>query len=297
MQVRSNHFCFTLNNFTQDERANIDGILGQHTSVIYCLYGIETGTQEETPHLQGYIQFSKRVRGSQAKNILGHRVHIEACVGTDQQNFDYCTKDSNFFEFGTRKKIKGRGSRGGALDWANIIAKINEGYSIMELAIEFPEQTIKFATGIMRLIKEYQKPDITPQKINGIWDTWEYPPNFNPQEPWNKSLWIKGPAGIGKTQWALKFFENPLFVTHIDDLKLFNNNHDGIIFDDISFKHWPRESQISIVDHEQPRSIHIRYGVVRIPANTKKIFTSNVNIFDEDDAIQRRYHRINMNSL
>lgn len=297
MQNKSQHFCWTFNNYTEADVRRLKNLVDTNKKVLYLLWGVEEAPTTGTKHLQGYIQMKIRTMGSTVKRLLGE-VHLTACDGSDEDNHTYCSKCDDWFEFGERKTIprKTKGTPGG-VDFGAIIAKIREGYSLMDLATEFPAETIKYAAGLARLIKEHKMVKIIPRRIQGVWDTWEYPNEFEPDREWHKSLWLKGPAGIGKTQWALLWFENPLFVSHVDDLKLYNTDYDGIIFDDINFKHWPRESQISICDIEQPRTIHVRYGVVRIPAGTKKIFTSNVEIFDEDDAIKRRYHKINMNSF
>lgn len=113
-----------------------------------------------------------------------------------------------------------------------------------------------------------------------------------------KSLVLIGPAGCGKTTTIKHFCPKPaLFVTHIDTLKQFiPNYHKCIIFDDISFTHWPRETQISIVDLEQPRAIHIRYGTATIPGGITKIFTANKDpLNSEDQAIKRRTKYITIN--
>lgn len=107
----------------------------------------------------------------------------------------------------------------------------------------------------------------------------------------DKCLVIIGETGIGKTTWAKTVIPKPcLFVSHIDDLKLFNPSiHVSILFDDVNFCHYPITSQIHLVDWYDNRSIHIRYGVARIPANTRKIFTANTNPIDlNDPAIRRR---------
>lgn len=107
----------------------------------------------------------------------------------------------------------------------------------------------------------------------------------------DKCLVVIGETGIGKTTWAKTVIPKPcLFVSHIDDLKLFNPSiHVSILFDDVCFCHYPRTSQIHLVDHFEPRSIHIRYGIARIPAGTRKIFTANSNPIDlNDPAIRRR---------
>lgn len=110
---------------------------------------------------------------------------------------------------------------------------------------------------------------------------------------WERSIICWGHAGIGKSQWALQHFNKPLLVTHLDDLGHFDTAvHDGIIFDDMDLTYLPRSTQIHLVEQEMPRSIHIRYGTAYIPADTKKIFLTNLYegrcLSIEDPAIERR---------
>jgi len=109
---------------------------------------------------------------------------------------------------------------------------------------------------------------------------------------------FSGKSGVGKTQFALAHFKNPLIVSHIDDLKRFDEEHDGIVFDDMDFLHWPRTAQIHILDTECDRSINVKYGTVTIPANTKKIFTTNQfsPFMQDDEAIERRFKRHEFNN-
>lgn len=81
-------------------------------------------------------------------------------------------------------------------------------------------------------------------------------------------------------------------VSHMDQLKDYDATvHDGILFDDMSFKHMPRTAQIHIADMDDDRYIHIRYATAYIPKGTLKIATTNVrDIFDDDAAIKRRCH-------
>lgn len=107
------------------------------------------------------------------------------------------------------------------------------------------------------------------------------------------SLILEGPSGTGKTTWAKYFAPKPsLFVTHLDVLRQFRPGfHQSIIFDDMQFSHLPRETQIHLLDTENPRAIHVRYGTASIPAGVVKIFTCNQPIFIDDPAIRRRRHR------
>nr|QKI29022.1 Rep [Kummerowia striata CRESS virus] len=112
----------------------------------------------------------------------------------------------------------------------------------------------------------------------------------------HKALVIMGPTGTGKTTWALRNSPKPaLVVTHMDDLRHYDPEyHKSIIFDDMGFTHMPIEAQIHITDWHLKRSIHARYRVAEIPAETPKIFTSNRFPFTEDEAIKRRLYIINL---
>lgn len=118
-----------------------------------------------------------------------------------------------------------------------------------------------------------------------------------PLEEGFRALVIWGPTGTGKTQYALAHFKQPLLVSHMDDLKDFDENrNDGIVFDDMSFQHLPRESMIHMLDWDVGRSIHCRHTCAYIPEHTRKIFTTNNDhgcIFPVDDsgAIGRRISR------
>lgn len=110
---------------------------------------------------------------------------------------------------------------------------------------------------------------------------------------------VHGLPGTGKTQWAKAHFESPLLVGTIDTLKQFNPaRHDGIVFDDMSFTHWPREGVIQLLDWDEDRDVHCRFNDAFIPKHTRKIFTSN-KPFEEvfgpymkDEAIMRRISAI-----
>lgn len=102
----------------------------------------------------------------------------------------------------------------------------------------------------------------------------------------NKSTVVWGDSNTGKTSFVKAHFANPLFCSHIDNLKKFDVGiHDAIIFDDMSFSHYPIESVIHLVDRDEDRTIHIRYSTVTIPANVTKVFTHNSReIFFKPDA-------------
>lgn len=106
----------------------------------------------------------------------------------------------------------------------------------------------------------------------------------------DRSLILVGEPGIGKTTWACKNCEYPMqIISHIDDLKGISPQVKTLIFDDMDFRHWPRTSQIQLVDRQDVRSIHVRYGTASIPIGVRCIFLGNEMMFDMNDkAISRR---------
>jgi len=113
-----------------------------------------------------------------------------------------------------------------------------------------------------------------------------------------KALVLLGPSGCGKTTWAKINAPKPcLFVSHVDQLKKFiNGYHVSIVFDDVSFSHFPRVSQIHLLDFDNVRAIHCRHTVANIPAGVFRIFTCNEwPVTRGDDAIERRIRCFKIN--
>lgn len=92
---RSRNFCFTLNNYTEDEIAVV-----KEWDCKYLIFGKELG-ESNTPHLQGYVSFACQKTLSALKK-LSDRAHWEIARGTPKQASDYCAKDGDVFEKGTR---------------------------------------------------------------------------------------------------------------------------------------------------------------------------------------------------
>lgn len=90
-------YVFTVNNWTDDDIACIMS-MEEDPSVTYYIVGFEVGEQG-TPHLQGYVHFSSKIYfNSMSKKIP--RARIDPAKGTPQQNYDYCSKDGDFYQYG-----------------------------------------------------------------------------------------------------------------------------------------------------------------------------------------------------
>lgn len=90
---QSRRWCFTINNYT-----SADETIVQAFPYAYLVYGREKGEQG-TPHLQGYVEFSKRMTLSGCK-LLHTTAHWESAKGTSHEASTYCKKDQDFFEDG-----------------------------------------------------------------------------------------------------------------------------------------------------------------------------------------------------
>lgn len=98
----------TLNNYTADDVAVLRT---PNSKLTYIIVGHEVGEQG-TPHLQIYFQLEKQAKLTTIKNWGGPwaRMHLEPARGTDVEAADYCKKEGNYFELGTRRTT-GRGAR------------------------------------------------------------------------------------------------------------------------------------------------------------------------------------------
>jgi len=102
MSIRSQGWCFTLNNYTLEESVTCDLLTSVAAKeVTYSVIGTERGELNDTPHYQGFIYFKSLKSLKQVKAILD-RAHWEKTKGTIDQASDYCKKDGNFREYGTK---------------------------------------------------------------------------------------------------------------------------------------------------------------------------------------------------
>lgn len=242
--------------------------------------------QDGGAHRHAYVEFASRKEfGSRSFDIRGFHPNIQSCRDATASR-EYVKKDGQFTEFGQLSAVSL-----GELDPRNFTSEELWLRQCLQAEIPF---------GYAQRLWDLSQQDDTFTILDGTVTNEDYDARvdgrlliFDYDFRSNRSLVLEGPSGCGKTTWAKYHAPKPsLFVTHMDTLKKFRPTfHKSIIFDDMSFTHLPRESQIHIVDQENPRSIHVRYGTATIPANTAKIFTCNQAIFTEDPAIRRRIRR------
>jgi len=226
-------------------------------------------------HFHAWIKYDVKVETKNERyfDILGVHPNVLFKPGPGWQH--YCKKDKDFI---TNLEVN-------PFTVALACGTVEE--AMNSLWVSRPQLMAVNADRIEKNFRKKMKAKPAHEVFYGPWP-WPKLENFT-------TVTIVGPSNIGKTQFAKTHFDNPLMVRHIDRLKDFNPQiHDGIIFDDMSFAHTPRETQIHITDWDEDSDIHIRYGTVEIPKHTQKIFTANYNPFQEDEAILRRMEYIEL---
>lgn len=304
MSFQARRFVFTINNYTDDDLTAVRSAVDRGWGCTYLCFGLEIAPSTGTPHVQGYLELSRRMRASTVNRQLGNRARLERANGSCESNRKYCSKtreddyepNAVFEEFGTpTPDLDPRPKRErDPCDFAGVVSLLESGADIKDVILKFPELCVRHLPNLVR-IRSIMASSSEFCPFNGPFP-WATPPGFGPADQWRRCLWLHGPSGIGKTQFAVSLVERPLFVRHVDQLKKYApGDFGGLIFDDMSFLHWPREAQIQLLDCEMPTAIHCRYAIVELPAYTRRVFTSNVDIFCDDAAVKRRYHRVNFN--
>jgi len=161
---RAKHWCFTLNNYTEDDLVVVDGLIDACEECTYLIYGKEVG-ESGTPHLQGFVSFSKRLRLSQVRAVFPSNPHLEVSRNP-LHSINYCKKDGDVHEFGTF--ASSQGSRGDLESFKDAVKA-----GVMELK-DIREQHSDVYAKYTRFCLEYVQ-DHYPRKeiIDHILKTWQ----------------------------------------------------------------------------------------------------------------------------
>lgn len=247
-----------------------------------------TGTKEELlRHLQELIEVKHYIICKETHANGGKHFHcyLELMKRCDIQN-------PKFFDWHQHPKFEKVKHTGKVMNYVkkdgDYITDLN--FDLHTVAVRLAEQgrvnnallhIIKGDPSCVHKLEQYEKGFKIIARLNK-----KTVPKFRPEDfhqipfKWdrqNECLIITGESGIGKTQWARTvLFKNPLLVRHIDKLKVLDPYvHDGIIFDDMSFTHWPRESCIHLLDLDEESQINVKCTMAIIPPGFPRVFTTN----------------------
>lgn len=171
---------WVLNNYSNDELEQL-----QNLDCRYIIFSKEIAPTTQTPHLQGFVVFHKKMSLKQLK-LINPRICWLNCDASQESNINYVTKTETkadplfIFEKGTKPQ------QGKRTDLETIARHIHEGMELKQIAEQYPGTYIRNYRGIANyqalFIEDYEHTDV-------------------------RGIWIYGPPGVGKSFNARKFLE------------------------------------------------------------------------------------------
>lgn len=172
---RHRSWCFTVNNYSSEDEHQLQT---QECRAKFLVYGREKAPGTGTPHLQGYIQMKNSQTLLYMKEHVHATAHWEPAKGKPIDNWNYCTKDQDYFHFG---EVPKQGKRSDIQTAKQIIS---EGGSLLQVAEETNSyQALKHAELYLKLKEKARNQQVTV-------------------------YWFYGPTGVGKTKEASQMCPN-----------------------------------------------------------------------------------------
>ena len=286
MPKQSCNWCFTVNNpskirtcgdndkfkdlsFDTDDK--LINFIMQYEEVNYYVFQREKGHYENTEHIQGFIQFKNRKRGTTIGNMFpACFFHGEFACGTAQQASDYCKKsDTRIGEVQEWGELRNAHSGGKQLTNDDILQRIKDGADDIKLLEEFPQL--------------WQQLDRL-QKVRDLFVFEKYKNIFRDVY----TTYICGQSGTGKTRGVMeKYGYNNVY--RITDYKHPFDSYKGqdvIVFEEFR-NSLSIDSMLNFLDG-YPLELPARYSN-KIACFTKVYIISNWNFEQQYTKIQHEY--------
>lgn len=244
-------WCWTLNNPTEEELVSLQTIQLISPEIQYLVFQKEVG-QQNTEHLQGYLELTARKTLRQVKQLLGDRLHLERRKGTPEQARTYCMKEDGRldgpFEYGdfSGTRISNAGRR---TDLAVVRERIRTGASELDIADEFFALWCQYHGSFRR-----------------------YRTMCFPVRNWKSRVIVcVGPPGTGKSRYAMENYPGAYWKQRSEWWDQYEG-HETVVLDD--FYGWlPYDTLLRMCDR-YPCLLQSKGGQVQFLAKTI-IITSN----------------------
>jgi len=260
---QSKRWCFTLNNYKPDDEATFLAATYQ-----YMVFGREKGPSG-TPHLQGFITFTKAKRLAAVRKLCS-RAHWETARGTSVEAADYCKKDGEWEE---RGEVPFQGKRS---DLTSAVKTLKE-KGLKAVTEEHPEVFVKYSRGL-RDLALFTVPSYTHVSVRG--------------------LWIYGPPGTGKSHWVREAYKS----LYVKPQNKWFDGYDGeqtILLDDLDsdclahyLKIWA--DRYACTGETKGGTVNLCHTIFAVTSNyhPSDLFTDLVMYA----AIERRFHIVHKDS-
>lgn len=215
--IRTNYWCFTINNPAREDLTELGQLADKNAS--YLVWQLEEG-EEGTQHIQGYVELEKRMRLTGVKKLL-KRAHFERRRGTSKQASDYCKKEDTRidgpFEFG-HLSVPEQGKRN---DLLALKEDIDNGKPLIDLWNDNFNTMVKY----YKIVPIYLSTKIAPRQFKTCvhvhwgesrtgkskWFAWKlnngYRPQFGAQTVWYPNYNGTDPIIFDEFHGNMKFDE------------------------------------------------------------------------------------------
>lgn len=211
MADRRRNWCFTVNNWTDEDVGQIEGL-----GAAYYVYGREVG-EGDTPHLQGYVEFDSPKSFGWLHGQLP-RAHLEGRRGTREQARDYCMKDGDYVTAGVWRVQ-------GARRDLDAVRQAADDEGMRPVVAMYNAQQIRVASTYLTYLEVERdwKPEVT---------------------------WIWGSTGSGKSRRARELTAGEDVYQKADNNKWWDgyDRHETVILDDFRDTAWSMDYMLRLLD-------------------------------------------------
>lgn len=285
---RVTRWCFTINNYTDEEYEHLRIICGNDTIVKFAVMGREVG-DTGTPHLQGFVILASSQRLSYMRDVFSPRGHFETTRSSNATNVDYCRKDGSFVEFGRLP------SAGGARnDLIELVASIGSTFTNRpptspEIARSYPYEYIRFPR-LTRCLFHNSPPVILRVGTPRFWQSELSRELLEPANDRSVIFYVDPVGNTGKS-WFIDWF----FSTHPDKTQIMMTGK----YADLAYVIDPSKN-IVLFDVPRGGMEHLSYRLIESLKNRRvlstkyaaqwKFFHENVHVvvFTNEDPIENR---------
>lgn len=240
---KSRGYVFTLNNPTSGQETRLKDFA--QASCKYMVFGREVAPSTGTPHLQGFLYLKSQKTWRALKDKLRiESIHLEAARGNASQNFDYATKDGDFWEFGDRP------TQGKRKDLDTVREMVKDKKSMLE---------------ILDNVSSYQA-----ARFAQLYSAHQPPP---PRESGGKRVFIYGPSGSGKSTLARALIGESYYTADLAPWFDGYNSTDPVLFDDFRSSDFPFNRFLRLLD---PWPVRLSVKGASVPVISSTIIVTSI---------------------